>query len=163
LFTPWRLVTGHDVPENFGLVLFCLAGFLFSAGALLRLLALARVAVSPALLAVLLLALAVCQGVPFFLSPIWVYEVAIGCGYCCLSAAIFFLTRAIESRHARLWLAASGLMFGFSIACRPHLGLAAAIATVALATRFARKRRLRAILPFLVPLIAVGIAIAIYN
>ena len=29
LFTPWRLVTGHDVPENFALALFCLADSCF--------------------------------------------------------------------------------------------------------------------------------------
>jgi hypothetical protein len=163
LFTPWRLVTGHDVPENFALPLFCLAGFLFSAGTLLRLLALARVEISPALLAVLLVGLAVCQDVPFLLSRIWVYEIAIGCGYFCLSAAVFFLARAIESRRAPTWQAASGLMFGLAIGCRPHLGLAAVIATIALGLFFARKRRLRAIIPFLVPLIAAGLAIAVYN
>jgi hypothetical protein len=163
LFTPWRLVTGHDVPENFALALFCLAGFLFSAGALLRLIALQRAAISPALLGVLLIALAVCQGVPFLLSRIWVYEIAIGCGYCCLSAAFFFLTRAIESSRARIWLAASGLMFGISIACRPHLGLAALIATGALAIWFGRKRRLGDMVPFIVPLAVAGLAIAVYN
>jgi hypothetical protein len=163
LFLPWRLVTGHDVPENFALALFCLAGFLFAAGTLLRLLNLARVGISAALLAILLLALAFSQGVPFLLSRIWVYEIAIGCGYCCISAAFFFLACSFESRRAAAWLAASGLMFGFSIGCRPHLGLAALIAGVALAIHFARKRRLRALIPFLATLATAGLAIALYN
>jgi hypothetical protein len=163
LFTPWRLVTGHDVPENFALALFCFAGFLFSAGTLLRLLKLAQAEVSPVLLATLLLALGVCQGVPYLLSRIWVYEIAIGGGYCCLSAAFFFLTLSIQSTRTSAWLAASGLMFGLAIACRPHLGLAAVIATVALAVTFLRKRRPGAIIPFLVPLVAVGLLIATYN
>jgi hypothetical protein len=38
LFTPWRLVTGHDVPEPLALAVFCFAGFLFSAATLLRVL-----------------------------------------------------------------------------------------------------------------------------
>ena len=163
LFTPWRLITGHDVPENFALPLFCLAGFLFSAGTLLRLLGRERVEVSPALLAILLLALAVSQGVPFLFSRIWVYEVAIGCGYFCLAGAVFFLVRAIGSRREPLWLAASGLMFGLSIGCRPHLGLAAVIATAMLAVWFGRVRRLPAIISFLAPLVAAGLAIALYN
>src|SRR6185295_1886046 len=54
LFTPWRLATGHDLPENFALVLFCFAGFLFSGGTLLRVLSLEGVE-TPALLFVILL------------------------------------------------------------------------------------------------------------
>jgi len=119
LFTPWRLVTGHDVPENFALAVFCFAGFLFSAGTLLRLLWLARAEVSPFMLALLLLALGVCQGVPYLLNRIWVYEIAIGGGYCCLAGALFFLARSIGSARPSSWLAASGLMFGLSIACPP--------------------------------------------
>lgn len=163
LFTPWRLITGHDVPENFALAVFCFAGFLFSVGALLRLLALAHAPASPALLAILLLALGACQGVPYLLGRIWVYEIAIGCGYCCLSGAIYFLTRSFSSTRSAVWLAAAGLMFGVSIGCRPHLGLAGVIATIALAVTFLRKRRLAAILPFLGPLVVVGLMIALYN
>jgi len=33
LFTPWRLLTGHDLPENFALFLLCFGGFLFSCAA----------------------------------------------------------------------------------------------------------------------------------
>ena len=158
LFTPWRLLTRHDVPENFGLAIFCLGGFLFSAGTLLRLLELESAAISPAVLALLLIALAVCQGAPFLLSRVWVYEIAIGCGYCCLSAAVFFLVRAINSRRTSMWLAASGLMFGCSIGCRPHLGLAALFAVW-----FVHRLRVRGLIPFLIPLTAVGLAIALYN
>lgn len=163
LFTPWRLVTGHDVPENFGLALFCLAGFLFSAGTLMRLLRLARMEVSAGVLAVLLIALAFCQDVPFLFGRVWVYEIAIGCAYCCLSGAVFFLARSIQSGRPSVWLAGSGLMFGLAIASRPHLGIAAIIATAALAIQFARKRHFAGILPFLVPLTAVGIGVMIYN
>jgi len=111
----------------------------------------------------MLVALGICQAVPYLLSRVWVYEIAIGGGYCCLSAAIFFLVRSIESRRAALWLAASGLMFGLSIGCRPHLGLAGVIATAALAVTFVRRQRPLAIAPFLAPLIAAGMAIALYN
>jgi hypothetical protein len=163
LFTPWRIVTGHDVPENFGVALFCLAGFLLSGATLFRVLPLAGAELPAPLLALVLLALAFCQGVPLLLSRVWVYEVAIACGYCCLSGGVFFLTGALGSLRPAAWLAASGLMFGLSIACRPHFGLAAIIATGALAAWGWRKRRLRLILPFLVPLTAAGLALAAYN
>jgi hypothetical protein len=163
LFTPWRLATGHDMPENFALPLFCLAGFLFSAGTLLRVLSLSHIEPPPTLLAVLLLALAICQGVPYLLNRIWVYEIAIGCGYCCLSGAVFFLAHAIDSGRAPAWLAASGLMFGLSIACRPHLGLAAVIATVVLGVHWMRERQTAPLIAFLAPTVAAGLAIATYN
>ena len=163
LFTPWWLVTGHDAPEPLALALFCFAGFLFSAGTLLRVLSLAQVETSTPVLAVMLIALGVCQGVPYLLNRVDVYEIAIGGAYCCLSAAFFFLARSLGSARSRWWLAASGLMFGLSIGCRPHLGLAAVIASIAVAVTFRRKGEPGAIVPFLVPLVAAGAAIASYN
>src|SRR6202030_547155 len=91
LFTPWRLLTGHDLSENFALFLLCFSGFLFSCGALLRVLALADARPGPLLLAAMLLALGICQGVPYLLNRVFVYEIAIGGGYFCLSGAVFFL------------------------------------------------------------------------
>src|SRR5438128_8528899 len=84
LFTPWRLVTGHDLPESFALFLLCFGGFLFSCGALLRVLDLAAAKPEPLLLAVMLLALGICQSVPYLLSRVWVYVIAIGGGYFCI-------------------------------------------------------------------------------
>jgi hypothetical protein len=101
--------------------------------------------------------------VPYLLGRVWVYEIAIGCGYCCLSAALFFLTRAAGSSRAGWWLGGAGLMFGCAIACRPHLGLAAVAATAGLAVWSLRARRIRLMVPFLVPLVTAGLAIAIYN
>ncbi len=61
LFAPWRLLTHHDLPENFALFLLCLGGFLFSCAALLRILHLADARPGVVLTAVLLLALGLCQ------------------------------------------------------------------------------------------------------
>jgi hypothetical protein len=159
-FTPWRLLTHHDLPENFALFLFCLGGFLFSCGALLRILDLAEARPGPILTAVLLLALGLCQGVPFLLNRAAVYEIAIGGGYFCISAAMFFLTRAMRARPAGPWYTAAGLMFGFAIACRPQLGLAGAIAFGVLAMLRTRRREL---LYFAAPLALAGAVICVYN
>jgi hypothetical protein len=76
LFAPYRLVTHHDLPENYALYLFCFGGFLFYALTLMRL-----VEVKAWLLAVMLIALACCQSIPFLMTRIWVYELAIAGGY----------------------------------------------------------------------------------
>jgi hypothetical protein len=81
LFAPWRLLTGHDLPENFALVLFCFGGYLFSCGTLLRVLSLAGARAGPALLMAMLTALGICQSIPYLLNRVWVYEIAIGGGY----------------------------------------------------------------------------------
>ena len=41
LFLPWRIVTGHDLPENFALFLFCFGGYVFYCAAFLRFLQMA--------------------------------------------------------------------------------------------------------------------------
>jgi hypothetical protein len=161
LFTPWRLLTGHDLPENFALFLLCFGGFLFSCGALLRVLALADATPGPLLLALMLVALGICQGVPYLLNRVFVYEIAIGGGYFCLSGAVFCLAGSIESRRRVWWLAASGLMFGLAISCRPHLGLAGMITLGGLAV--SRNRTRSSLAAFLAPLILTGAAVAAYN
>ncbi len=161
LFTPWLLVTKHDLPETFAVFWFVFGGFLFSCATLLRILTLAGAKPGPALVALLLLALGVCQGVPFLFNRIFVYEVAIAGGYFCLSGALFFLAQAMPSGN-RYALAASGLMFGLAVACRPNMVLAAGIGAAALAI-YLQKSRARQIIPFLIPLCIVGIAIAAYN
>ena len=161
LFTPWRLWTGHDLPENFALFLLCFGGFLFSCGTLLQLLDLVDATPGPLLLAAMLLALGICQSVPYLLNRVFVYEIAIGGGYFCLSGAMFFLAGSIESRRRTWWLAASGMMFGLAIACRPHLGLAGAIALAGLAVSPNRTRR--SLMAFSAPWILMGAVVAVYN
>ena len=160
LFVPWRLIVGHDVDEPFAAFLFCFGGFLFCCAALLRILRMAEATPSPALLAILLLALGLCQAVPYLLNRVFVYEIAIAGGYFCISAAVYFLARANQSRRRIPWLAAAGLMFGLAISCRPHLGLAGAIALAGMALSRVRWRELAA---FLTPFCLAGLAVAMYN
>jgi hypothetical protein len=169
LFTPWRLATGHDLPQNFGLFVFAFGGFLFACSSLLGLLDLAGVRPGSFVLALLLLALGVCQGVPYLLSRPDMYEVAIACGYFCTSAGVFFLARGVASRQAPCWLAASGLMFGLAVASRPHLVFTGLTAATGLAVLFVRRRgyasglRSRGFLAFCVAYMLVGAVVAAYN
>jgi hypothetical protein len=157
LFLPYRLATGYDLPEAFALFLFGLGGYVFAGLTLMSLFAYARVEVKPGILALLLLALGFCQSVPFLLNRPWFYEIAIGGGYFCVSAGLFFLVRGLQSPR-KLWMVAAGLMFGMAIACRPHLGIAGALALLA-AVLTVRRRAL----PMAVALTAMGLAIGGYN
>jgi hypothetical protein len=159
-FAPWRLATGHDLPQNFAMFLICFGGFLFSCGALLRVLDLLRVKAGPLLLAVMLLALGLCQSVPYLLNRVAVYEIAIAGGYFCISAAVFFLARGLGSERATYWFAASGLMYGAAVACRPHLIVAGIIALAALAWKYRARRPLAG---FTLGLALAGAAIGLYN
>jgi hypothetical protein len=152
LFLPWRLVTGRDLPENYALFLLCFGGYLFAAGALLTL-------VRPGALwgGVLLLALGLCQGVPFLLNRTWVYEIAIAGGYCFSSAGLWFVLRGLETRN-RWWFAASGLACGLAVASRPHLGLFAVAFGILVLVRAPR-----ALVAFAAPLVLAGLAIGVYN
>jgi hypothetical protein len=143
LFAPWRLATGHDLPENFALALMCSAGFLLLCAALFRSLGGIPGAGTGALMA---LALGLCGSIPYLLNRVWVYEISIGGGFFCISAGLYFLARG--------WLTASGLMFGMAIACRPHLGIAGLVAVAVL-----RRRGLG----FTAGFAAAGAAAALYN
>ncbi len=66
----------------------------------------------------------------------------------------------MRARQVEPWYAAAGLMFGFAIACRPHLGLAGAIAFAVLTVFRTRRREL---LCFAAPLALAGAAICVYN
>jgi hypothetical protein len=154
VFAPWRLLTGHDLPQHLGGVVLCFGGFLFSCGALLRVLDRAKIAPGSVLLVFLFLALGLCTPVPFLLNRASVYELAIAGGYFSLSGAIFFLARG--------QMAASGLMFALAVASRPHLAFAGLIALVALAIVEWRKRP-RAVLAFFAAWAIGGASIALYN
>jgi hypothetical protein len=152
LFAPWRAVVGHDLPQNFAICILCFGGFLFSCAALLRVLELAERRPGPALMALLFLALGVCQSAPFLLNRADVYEIAIASGYFFLSGGVYFLS-------CGRW-AASGVMFGLAVASRPHLALAG---LAVLAVSAMRPERRRGALRFAAAFAVVGVAIGLYN
>ncbi len=159
LFAPWRLITGHDLQERFALFLLCFGGFVFSCAVLIRWLSLAGAHPGLPLLVLMLLALGLCQGVPYLLNRVWVYEIAIGGGYFCISGAVFFLTLGFHSGRSH-WLAASGFLFGLAVSCRPHLGLAGLIALAALV---ALRTKWRGAAAFAFAFTVVVAAVAAYN
>jgi hypothetical protein len=154
VFTPFRLLTGHDVSQHFALALLCFGAFLFSCGALLRILDKAGAPPGPVFLTFLLLALGVCTPIPFLLNRGSFYELPIACGAFCLAGGMFFLVR---SR-----MAPAGAMFALAVASRPHLVFAGLIVLTALAVFEWRKQR-RAVLTFALAFGIGGALIAAYN
>jgi len=170
LFAPWYLLTRHDLPENFAAFLLALAGYVFLSALFLQLLSYLSRRVPVALLMLCLLTIGLGQSVPFLLHRALLYEVAIACGYCCVSAGFYFLFRWLTASRGRtLWSGLSGLSFGLAIGCRPHLGLAAVCAFVLLlllsgpATGFPRRFGRKDVLAFALPVIACGLAVCAYN
>ena len=164
LFTPWRILTGHDLPEPVAVFVFCVGGFLLYLAALLRSVSIMQPGVGQ--FAVMLLALGVCQSAPFLCNRVDVYEVAIAGGYFCVAGGVLFLTLAVTSRAPAGFLAASGLLFGLAISCRPHLGSCGAIAALVLVGwKLMRPREVRwsGIAAYVGAFAAVGAAVATYN
>lgn len=166
LFTPWLLATGRDLPESFAAFLFCFLGYLCWCGTLLRVLWWLKVRPAPPLLALLLIALGVCQSAPFLLQRVMVYEVAIAGGYFAVSAGFWLLARAVLApRTAPGMLAMSGLMLGLAIGCRPHLAFAALCGGVMLyvLSRKGATVRTRDVVAFTVPVVACVLLLGYYN
>jgi hypothetical protein len=170
LFSPWYRLTRHDFPENFAVFLFLCGGYLFVSALFTRMLWAFSIRLPLALYALFLATLGVGQPATFLLERAKVYEVAVAAGYFCVAAGFYFLFELLtDSSRAVLWGALSGLWFGLAIGCRPHLGVAAAGASVVLVLIWAFRTNasqpiLRRNVPaFVIPLIFCGLAVAAYN
>jgi hypothetical protein len=170
LFSPWLLITGHDLPEPFAVFVFCLAGYFCFCRALLACIALAGVRPSLFVLFGLLVSLGICQSAPFLLQRASVYEVAISGAYCFTGAGMFFLAKAMQSGKASLVnLALCGLMFGLAIGCRPNLLFMPCVVFCSLmwfyAPQYSRLTRIVNwhVMSYALPLMACGVLIGAYN
>ncbi len=162
VFAPWYWLTAHDLPENFAAFLFALGGYFFLSLLFIQVLSSLSGRISITLLTLGLLTLGIGQSVPYMLHRALLYEVAIACGFCCVSAGFYFLFLWLTiPRRRPLWAGLSGLSFGLALGCRPHLGLAAACA-FSLLLLFGDRLR-RDILPFCLPVIACCLGILAYN
>ncbi len=170
LFAPWYRLTAHDLPENFAAFLFALGGYFFLSLLFIEVLPHLSSRVSVALLTLCLLAIGIGQSVPYMLHRALLYEVAIACGFCCVSAGFYFLFRWLTVPGTRVLSAClSGLSFGLAIGCRPHLGLAAIAAFLFMillpepGTRFLQRLARKDLLALCLPVILCGLGIAAYN
>jgi hypothetical protein len=170
LYAPWRLITGHDMPQAISVLFFSFGGFLALSELLIAILA-TRASPPPLWLFVLLcFAVGLAQGVPFLLQESLMYHVAIASGFFFLSVGFLFLFRTFEAPESRHMSAAiAGACFGLAVGCRPPLGLAIVPASILLLVIYARsppfrrRRTLATVLAFGAPILLCGIAFCAYN
>ena len=170
LFAPWYGLTRHDMPENFAAFLFALGGYFFLSVLFVQVLSFFSRRIPGMLVPPCLLAIGIGQSVPYMLHRALLYEVAIACGFCCVSAGFYFLFRWLTAPLRRtLWAALSGLSFGLAIGCRPQLALAALAAFVFMffvsepGTRLLRRFGRMDVLALCLPVVACCMGIAAYN
>ncbi|MEQ1883888.1 MAG: hypothetical protein ABL967_02425 [Bryobacteraceae bacterium] len=170
LFLPWRLASGHDLPEAFAGFLFCFAGYLFACLTLLRMLAWAGQRPPLWQFGLLLLTLGISNPAPFLLQRVFVYEIAISGGYFCVSAGVWCFARAVlAGTRSSKFLAAAGFCFGLAIGCRPNLAAMGASAFALLAWWIFRELgykawiRSRELMAFLLPFALCVAGVAFYN
>ena len=169
---PYSLLTGSDLEPRLLVVLYAVAGFLFSLG-VFRMAAEDlgwRTGGSFQLAAVASLAFA--TAVPSLLARSMFYEVAIAAGYAFTCAGMFWTCRAVLGRgRALLQLALASLAFGLAVGCRPDLVLnlpVVAVAAWVVAWRAKgkasfRRLLLRAAAAAVAPAALVGALLAVYN
>jgi len=169
---PYSLATGGDLDPRVLVVLFAVAGFLFSLG-VLRMAARDLLWKTGGTFQVAAVAsLAFATAVPSLLARSMFYEVAIAAGYAFTCAGVFWTYRALVGRgRALLELALASLAFALAVGCRPDLVLNVPVIAVA-AWIVARRERgsasftrtlLRVATVAAAPAAFVGALLALYN
>ena len=124
MFVPAKLFLDASPPENFAVVVFVTAGYLFSCLLLVLLLRAGAVRLPLPMLAVAFAGLGLAQFTPILLRRPAVYEVAISAGFCFLMAGLYFLAQSVfAQRGAPLFALLAGISLGLAPGCRPHLAL----------------------------------------
>jgi tetratricopeptide (TPR) repeat protein len=165
LFWPYVALTGRYLLQKDAAVIFCVAGFLASAG-LLRALwrrYFAEVNVWVVVAGTLALGLTTCM--PALLARCDVHEVAISCAYALAMLTLAAIWKALhEPRQRGCWLAAASLAYGLAIASRPSLLFGALILLVPVVQSWRERRSI--LVPLLAasgPLLLIGLGLMLYN
>jgi len=170
LFLPWRAITGSGVPIVFAMLLYMLAGYVFSCLLFFLLIRESDVQLSWLGSQAVFLALGLCQTAPLLMRAANIYETAIAAAYCFFMGGMYFLARSvIRGASARRYAILAGFFLGLTAGCRPNY-------VVVLAPAYAlyvwylwrsigvRGRDLvRRMLEFGVPIAVCGVLLAWYN
>ncbi|HEX6099897.1 MAG TPA: hypothetical protein VF432_26525 [Thermoanaerobaculia bacterium] len=148
-YIPFRLVAGAYPPDTLVATFFCTWAFLASV-------AFARRLLGERLRALWILLIGVGNVVPFMLTFVRAYEVAVATGMAMTATFAYALARFTETRATKhaVWM---GVWLALAIATRPNLAVLGLIAVVVLF------RHWRAALFAMIPVAVVGTAYALYN
>jgi len=162
LFAPYRLVTGHDLPEAVAVPVFCIGGYLASCALFFLLSKRKHWAVPFWLQCAVVTLLGTGSMVYQLFARVKIYEVAIAAGFCLIMGGFLALTEACyRETSGSKFLIVAGLLFGSAVGCRPVLIIVDVVVLVALAIR--ARRDFASILAFMGPMVMVGIGLAWYN
>jgi hypothetical protein len=170
LYLPWRVITGWSIPNNLAVILYLLAGYIFSCLLLFALLTACAIQPSWLQKRIVIAALGLCQTAPIILRRPFMYETAVAAGFCFAMAALYFFARYLLLPNARPWHAvAAGVSLGFTPGCRPNyvafiLAVGAGYLLFLWRTRGLRGRDLlRELYLFGIPVAVCGLLLAWYN
>jgi tetratricopeptide (TPR) repeat protein len=165
LFWPYVALTGRYLLQKDAVVLFCILGFLASAGLLWALWRRYFAYVSVWIMAAGVLALGLAASTPIFLEQCRVNEVPISCGYALTMLALAGIWKALDrtERQAQ-WLAAASLAYGLAVGARPDLLFGAVVLLVPVIQVWRERRKLWApLLGATVPIALIGLGLMLYN
>lgn len=148
-YIPFRLIAGAYPPDALAATFFC-------AWAFLACVAFARRALGERMRAIWVLLIGLGSVVPFMLTFVRAYEVAVATGMAMTASFAYALLRFTETRSTKhaVWM---GVWLALAIATRPNLAVLAIVAV------FVLFRHWRAAMFALIPIAVVGGSYAIYN
>jgi len=165
LFWPYLALTGHYLLQKDAASIFCLVGFLSSAGLLYALWRRYFAEVSVAVVAAATLALGLVTYTQPLLARCDVNEVPITCGYALSMLALAGIWKALHEPQRRCsWLATASLAYGLAVGARPSLLFGAVILLVPVAQAWRERRTV--LVPLLAatgPMVLIGLGLMLYN
>ncbi len=165
LFWPYVALTGQYLFQKDATVIFCIVGFLVSAGVLCALWRRYIVEANVWAVAAGNLAIGLATFTPFLLAQSDVYETSISCGYAFMMLALAAIWKALHepSRRGR-WLAAASLAYGLAVGARPSLLFGAVILMVPVAQAWRERRKVWApLMAATVPIVLIGLGLMLHN
>ena len=167
LMLPWKIVTGHHLPQWAATAFFAIAGL----GALALLLGgIRQKYFSPATPSLFFFAIVLAGHVswlPVILRRPGVWELPIVTAAALFWWSLLCLWKSHVSRRRYLWAFAGGLALAFALGARPTQLFAVSVVTLAFACPFDRARPLRSVLhrgwPVVLPLLFGGLGLLAYN
>jgi tetratricopeptide (TPR) repeat protein len=165
VFWPYVTSTGHYLLQKDAVVIFCLVGFLASAGLLWALWRRYFAEVHIAVVAAGTLTLGLATFTPSLVARSDVWEVAISCGHALTMLALAAIWKALhESERRCRWLVAASLAYGLAVGARPSLLFGAVILLVPVFQPWRERRMLLAsLLAATVPITLIGLGLMLYN
>ncbi|MGA2604669.1 MAG: tetratricopeptide repeat protein [Verrucomicrobiia bacterium] len=165
LFWPYVALTGHYLFFKEAVVLFCVVGFLASAGLLCALWRRHFAEVNVAVVAAGTLALGLATLMPSLLARCDIYEVSISCGYALTMLALAAIWKALDEPERRgRWLAAASLAYGLAVGARPSLLFGAVILLVPVVQVWREGRRIwLSLVAATVPITLIWLGLMLYN